>query len=345
MQAAVFRGPGKITVEETPPPSLEPDGLILRVEACGICGSDLRTLQHGMRFDREWQILGHEIAGVVAEVGSRIEGYRVGDRLAVAADIHCGHCYYCRRALYNLCEAWRLIGAHYPGGMAEYMALPADILQRGIVHRTPDGLSSVHATLAEPAASVLASQHEAGVEPGDVVAVIGSGPMGCLHVQVARARGARPLLIGRRAERLQVAEGLGAWQLLDSSQVDPVATVRAMTDGRGADVAIVACSSRQAQAQAVDMVRKRGRVLVFGGLPREDPITHLDSNRIHYHELRIYGTFSYHPSYHQVALDMLAHGQIEAGKIVTATYPLERVKEAFEAAHSASQLKVVITAS
>ena len=220
MQAAVFRGPGKLAVEELPYPELPPDGLILKVEAVGICGSDLRAYEHGLRFEREWQVLGHEIAGVVAEVGRDVPDYQVGERLALAADVHCHHCYYCRRALYNLCENWQVIGAHFAGGMSEYMQVPEPILRRGMVHRMPEGLSFVAATVAEPASSVLASQHDIGVDLNETVVVIGDGPVGALHVLVARARGARAILIGRRPERLRLAERLGAWQLLDSSQGD-----------------------------------------------------------------------------------------------------------------------------
>ncbi len=345
MKAAIFRGPGQLAVEEIAYPELPPDGLILQVKACGICGSDLRAYQHGLRFDREWQILGHEIAGVVAEVGRDVPDYQVGERLAIAADVHCQQCYYCRRALYNLCENWQVIGAHYAGGMAEYMQVPEAILRRGMVHRMPEGLSFVAATVAEPASSVLASQHEIAVDLGETVVVIGDGPVGCLHVQVARARGARPILIGRRAERLRLAERIGAWRIIDARQADTVAAVRALTEGRGADVAIVACASKEAQADAVNMVRKRGRVVLFGGLPKSDPITQLDSNRIHYDELHIYGAFSYHPRYHRMALDLLARGQIETDKIVTATYPLVRAVAAFEVALSRAELKVVLTAN
>jgi L-iditol 2-dehydrogenase len=342
VKAAVFRGPGRLAVEEVSDPELSPDGVIIKVEACGICGSDLRAFQHGLRFARDWQILGHEVAGTVAAVGAYVSDYRIGDRLAIAADVHCGQCYYCQRALYNLCEDWQLVGAHFAGGMAEHMALPAAILRRGIVHRTPDGLSSVHAALAEPASSVLACQSDAEVEPGEVVAVIGGGPMGCLMVQVARARGAKAILAGKHAERLAKARELGAWQVADVEQADPVAAVRALTGGRGADVAVVACASREAQAQAVQMVRKRGRVVLFGGLPKADPIVHLDANRIHYDELRVIGAFSYHPRYHAVALDFIARGQIEAAKIVTASYPLDQAIEAFAAAKSPDALKIVI---
>ena len=343
MKAAIFRGPGKLAVEEIPYPELPPDGLILKVEACGICGSDLRAYEHGLRFPREWQILGHEIAGVVAEVGRDVPDYKPGERLAIAADVHCHKCYYCRRALYNLCEDWKVIGAHFAGGMAEYMQVPQAILRRGIVHHMPEGLSSVAATVAEPASSVLACQHEINVDLNETVVVIGDGPVGCLHVQVAQARGARAILIGRRPERLKLAEKIGAWQLINAQGTDTVAAVRELTDGRGADVAIVACASKQAQADAVYMVRKRGRVVLFGGLPKSDPITQLDSNRIHYDELHVYGAFSYHPLYHKMALDLIARGQVAAHKIVTATYPLERAVEAFAAALSRSELKVVLT--
>jgi L-iditol 2-dehydrogenase len=343
MKAAVFRGPGKLAVEEIAYPELPPDGLILKVEACGICGSDLRAYEHGLRFPREWQILGHEIAGTIAEVGADVPDYCVGERLAIAADVHCHKCYYCRRALYNLCEDWKVIGAHFAGGMSEYMQLPEAILRRGMVHRMPEGLSFVAATVAEPASSVLASQHDIGVDLNETVAIIGDGPIGCLHAQVARARGAKAILIGRRPERLKLAERIGAWKLLDSSQGNIVEQVRALTEGRGADVAIVACASKQAQADAVYMVRKRGRVVLFGGLPKSDPLTTLDSNRIHYDELHLYGAFSYHPKYHQMALDLLASGQIEAEEIVTATYPLAQAVEAFAAARSRSELKVVLT--
>ena len=343
VKAAVYRGPGRIAVEDVPDPDLSPDGILLKVEACGICGSDLRTYRTGMRVDREWQILGHEVAGTVAAIGANVADYAVGDRLAIAADVHCGRCYYCQRALYNLCEDWKLLGAHYAGGMAQYMALSEPILRRGIVHRTPAGLSSVHASLAEPAASVLACQSDAGVEPGEVIAVIGGGPMGCLMVQVANARGAKAILAGKHAERLEMARALGAWRVVDVEASDPVAVVRDLTDGRGADVAVVACASHEAQSQAVRMVRKRGRVALFGGLPKADPIVHLDANRIHYDELRVFGAFSYHPSYHAVALDLIARGAIDASRIVTATYPLDRVEEAFAAAKDANALKVVLT--
>lgn len=345
MKAAVLRGPGRLACEEIPYPDLPPDGAILKVEACGICGSDLRAVAHGLRFDVPWQVLGHEIAGVLVEVGPEVTDYKVGDRLAIAADVHCHDCYYCRRALYNLCENWKLLGAHFPGGMAEYMQLPPAILRRGIVHRTPDGLSSLGAALAEPASSVIASQERLDLQPSEVVVILGDGPIGALHVEVARARGAKPILVGLGMDRLKLIEdrGMQPWKIFDTTQVDIVTEVRALTEGRGADAAIVAAPSKEAQAQAVNMVRKRGRVSLFGGLPKTDPITHLDSNRIHYDEITILGAFSYHPSAHATALDLIARRLIDADKIITAAYPFSRLEEAFKAVTDRRELKVMLT--
>ena len=342
MKAAVYRGPGKLAVEDVPTPACPADGVLLRVEACGVCGSDLRTYTSGIRFDREWQILGHEIAGVVTEVGANVSDYTVGDRLAIAADVHCHACHYCRNALYNLCENWKVIGGHFPGGMAEYFAMDAEILRHGIVHRTPDGLSSVEASVAEPASSVLASHEFVRVRPGELVVILGGGPMGCLHVQVARLRGAQPVLADVAASRLDLARGMGAVALIDSSAADLDAEVKALTHGRGADVVITACPAKQAQTQAVEIVAKRGRVVLFGGLPKKDPMTPLDANRIHYNEISVVGAFSYHPDMHALALDLMSRGDIRAGDIVTSTYPLSGVVDAFEAARSGTQLKVVL---
>jgi L-iditol 2-dehydrogenase len=345
MRAVVVRGPGHLAVEEVPYPELPPDGLILEIKACGICGGDLRTWQGGLRTGgAEWQILGHELNGIVAEVGSEVHDYQVGDRLAVAADVSCHDCYYCDRALYNLCENWKLLGAHYPGGMADYMRLPFDILRHGIVHRIPDGLEHIPAALAEPMSSVIASQHNINVDLGENVLIIGAGPIGCLHIEIAKARGAHPIIVELVEERLAYAESLGVKAAIKGGDDEQVLEqVRALTGGYGADVAITAAPSKYPQALAVRAVRKRGRVVLFGGLPKQNPITELDSNIIHYNELRIFGAFSYHPRFHQIALEMLADGQIQVDKIITNTYPIERALDAFEALKAGKEVKAVIT--
>lgn len=343
MKAAVLRGPGKLAVEEIPTPEVPPDGLLLKVMACGLCGSDLRSYQHGMRYDSEWQILGHELNGVVAEVGADVDDYQVGDRLAVAADVSCHNCYYCDRALYNLCENWKLIGAHYPGAMAEYMLLPVDILRRGIVHRIPPNLSHIDAALAEPMSGVLASHYNIGLELGETVAIIGAGPIGCIHVEIAKARGARPIIIELNPQRLAKAEALGVEAAVQAGDQDVISKVRQLTNGYGVDVSIVAAPSAIAQAQAVQMMRKRGRIVLYGGLPKTAPTAEINTNIIHYDELTVFGAFSYHPRFHQLALEMLDRGQIQVEKIISNTYPLEQVVEAFESAMAGDEIKAIIT--
>ncbi len=345
MKAVVYRGPGKVACEEVPVPALPPDGVLLKVAACGICGSDLRTYRHGMRGNLDFQILGHEISGIVAEVGAQVTGYAPGDRLAVAADVHCHECYYCKKALYNLCEKWRLIGTHLPGGMAEYMLLSHEILTHGIIHRIPDTLADLPSALAEPASSVIWAQQQLLIEPGEVVVIFGDGPIGALHVQVARARGAKAVVVGLTGERLEMfrRRDLGAWKVLNNDTDDVLAEVRSLTDGRGADAAIVAAPAKSAQAQAVHIVRKRGRIALFGGLPKNDPLVELDTNRLHYDEVSVIGTFSYHPDIHRTALDLLDRGLIQADKIITAMYPFERAEDAFKAALNSTELKVVLT--
>jgi L-iditol 2-dehydrogenase len=343
VKAAILHGPKQLTVEEIPTPQTPDDGILLKVMACGVCGSDLRTYRHGPRFAVDNVIMGHEIGGTVAEVGPRASGYAVGDRLAIAPDVHCGQCYYCRRGLFNLCDDLKFIGTQYPGGFAEYLALPGEILARGIVHPMPEGISFKEATVAEPSSSVLSSHFKAGTTVGDTVVVIGAGPIGCLHVEVARARGARAIIAELAPERLKMAERFGPDEVIDSSREDPVARVRALTGDVGADIVIAAVGVSAVHNQAVEMVRKGGRVVLFGGLPKNQAMTTLDGNIIHYGEIAVVGAFSYHPTCHKLALDLIAEGKIRANKLITHTFPLDDVAEAFETAARGEGLKIVIT--
>jgi L-iditol 2-dehydrogenase len=287
---------------------------------------------------------GHEVAGTVVAVGHGVQGYRVGDRLAVAPDIHCGTCYYCRRGMYNLCDELHFLGISpgYPGGLAELMTLTPEVLTLGIVHRMPGGLSSRHAALAEPMSSVLACHDKAGTSLSDTVAVMGAGPIGCLHTAIAKARGARVILSEPSETRLAMAEGFGPDVLLNPIDMDFVTKVRSLTGGRGADTVICANPVAATQAEAVAAVRKGGRVVLFGGLPKARPETTLDANVIHYGEITVVGAFSYHPEMHALALEVLSRGLIPADDLITHEFTLDAVGEAFEVAASGQGLKVLV---
>jgi L-iditol 2-dehydrogenase len=344
MRAAFLVGPCELQVRRVPVPAVPHDGLLLRVEACGVCGSDLRRWKEGPPVP-EGVVPGHEVAGVVEQVGPEASGFEPGDRLAVAPDIHCGRCYYCRRGLYNLCDELHFLGITpgYPGGLADKMALSGEVLTYGVVHRMPEGLTAVEGTLAEPASSVLATHHKAGTSLGDTVLVIGAGPIGCLHIAIAKARGARVIVSQRSPQRRAMARRFEPEAAIDPSREDLVARVRELTGGLGVDMAICANPVAATQAQAVECVRKGGRVVLFGGLPKAQPMTTLDSNRIHYGEIEVVGAFSYHPTFHELALDALRRKLIPADLLVSHTFALEQVGQAFETAASGEGLKVVVT--
>jgi L-iditol 2-dehydrogenase len=345
VKATFVTGPMQIELRNTPTPQVPDDGLLLAVRACGVCGSDLRRWREGPAEGSAHLIAGHEISGVVEAVGPRTTGYVVGEHLAIAPDVHCGLCWYCERGLYNLCDNLRLVGITpgLDGGFAEHLVLPAAVLAGGIVHRVPDSLTAVQAALAEPLSSVLASHAAAGTTLGDTVVVMGAGPIGCLHMAVARARGARVILSEPSATRRVMAERFQPDLVVDPASEDAVVAVRRATDGRGADVAICANPVAATHAQAVELVRKRGTVVLFGGLPKADPTTVLDGNRIHYGEIRVVGSFSYHPSYHSLALDAIARGTIHSDQVITHTFPLDEVERAFQVAASGEALKVMVT--
>jgi L-iditol 2-dehydrogenase len=351
MKAAFLVGPRQYAVREIPDPVAPPDGIVLEVEACGVCGSDIRRWREGPPTgagsyeEMDGIVAGHEIAGTVIEVGDEVTDYHVGDRLAVAPDIHCGTCYYCRRGMYNLCDSLHFLGITpgYPGGFAEKVVLTHEVLTLGIVHPIPETLSSRHAALAEPMSSVLASHDKAGTSLADTVAVIGAGPIGCLHIAIAKARGARTLISQRSATRRELAAQFDPNAIIDPTTEDFVARVRALTGGLGADMVVCANPVAATQAEAVEAVRKGGRVILFGGLPKADPMTTLDGNVIHYGDIEVVGAFSYHPTMHELALDVLDRGLIPADALITHTFSLDEIAEAFEVAATGQGLKVLIT--
>ncbi len=350
MKAALLTDKRTYEVREVPDPEAPRDGLVMRVEACGVCGSDVRRWREGPPAGEgslagiPGIIAGHEVVGTVISIGESLQDYRIGDRLAIAPDIHCGECFYCRRGLFNLCDSLHFLGITpgYPGGFAEKLQLTGEVLRLGIVHRIPEGLSSQHAALAEPASSVLASHTKAGTDLDDTVVVIGAGPIGCLHIAVAKARGARVIVSQRSETRRELAKGFGPDAVIDSTRENFVERVRALTEGRGAEMVICANPVAETQAEAVLAARKGGRVVLFGGLPKADPTTILDGNRIHYGEIEVVGAFSYHPTMHALALDVLDRGLIPADRLITHTFALDEIDEAFDVASGGLGLKVLV---
>lgn len=347
MKAMLLKGAGRIEPAELPEPSCPPDGLILQVKACGLCGGDIRAFNHGNPIPGGTEIMGHEVTGTVAAVGADAAGgFKEGERLALAADIRCDACYYCRQGLPNLCHNLKILGKHVAGGFVEYMVLTDEVLRRGIVHRLPEGLDFVQGTLSEPLSSVLSAHDLLGVGFGQTVVVIGAGPMGCLHAALAKARGAfRVILADRSRLRLALAEQAlatsGVDCFLNPDETDLEVKVREMTDDLGADAVIVACPAPEVPGQAVRLVKRRGTVGVFGGFPPGRDRLEIDGNILHYGEIRLVGNFSYHPRYHRLSLETLAARVIDPDPFIT-VYPLTGLAEAIDDASQGKVLKAVL---
>ena len=341
MKAAVIEDIEKIVVREVPDPVCDAGSVVVKVEACGLCGSDIRNYHAGLRSGTKSQVMGHELSGSVVQVDGSVSRFAVGERVAIAPDVSCGVCYYCRRGLVNLCVDHRMIGTHWPGGFAQYIHLPAEVLAHGMVHHMPEGLSWGQGALAEPASSVLAAQQNAGIGLGDTVLILGDGPVGCLHIEVARARGAaRVIMVG--LARLSQAKAFAPDALIDAASQDPVAEVKRLTDGLGADAAIVATPVAKTQTQGIEAVRKRGTVILFGGLPKNNPTATLNTNLIHYNEIHVVGAFSYPAYMHEKALTVIKAGQIDAKKYFTRTVSLDGIVDGIRAAEAGEALKVLV---
>lgn len=342
MKAAVFEGIENMVVREVPVPQCEEDGILVKVEACCICGGDIRNFHTGLRYGVEKQIMGHEIAGVVEEAGSKVTRFKVGDRVAIAPDVSCGECYYCKRGLVNLCMNHKMLGTNWPGGFAQYIYLPSVVLNRGFVEHIPGGLSFEEAAMAEPASSVIACQEYVNVTLGDTVVIIGNGPIGCLHIEVARARGAAKVIMVGHERRMEAVAQFNPDHIIDSDKQNPVEEVLKLTDGLGADIVICCAPVTDIQEQGVEMVRKRGKVVLFGGVNKNNPMTTLNSNLIHYNEISVIGSFSYPSTGLYQAVKLIAGGKISARKYVTKTVTLDRIPEGIAFAKQGKALRVAV---
>lgn len=341
MKAAVFEGIEKLAIREVTVPRCGRGELLVKVEACCICGGDIRNFHSGLRYGIEKQVMGHEIAGIVAEAGEGVTRFKSGDRVALAPDVSCGECYYCRRGLVNLCLHHKMLGTNWPGGFAQYIHLPAEVLTRGFVEPIPDHIGFEEAAMAEPASSVIACQEFNNVSLGDTVVILGDGPIGCLHIEVARARGASRIIMSGLT-RLEAIPQFEPDLIINSATQNPVEAVLKATGGIGADIVICAAPVTSIQEQAVEMARKRGRVVFFGGVNKNQPMTTLNSNLIHYHELTIVGAFSYPATGLQKAVQMIAEKKIAARKYVTKTVRLEEIPEGIAYAEQGKALRVAV---
>ncbi len=343
MKAVVVRAPMDFAVEDVPLPEIPKGGLLLKILACGLCGSDLRTLRMGHRNVTFPWIIGHEICGRIEELGPGYKGaLNVGDTLAVGPLAYCGTCEFCQDGEYELCENQREIGQVWAGGLAQYMALPEDCIRLGNIQKISEGADPVLAAVAEPVSSCVNAQEKADVKLGETVVIIGAGPIGCIHISLARARGAQKILIiDLSPERLKMAESFKPDAVINGGECDAVQEVLRLTGGKGAHVVITAAPAPQAAVQAVEMARKGGRVVQFGGMPKDNCKPGVDMNLVHYNGLHIIGTSTFAPRHNRIALQLLMKGVIPRDKLVTHTFPLSDFENGAKLALDGKVLKGV----
>jgi len=342
MKAAVLEQLERMALKEVPTPEVDADSILMKVEAVGICGSDIRIYRHGNSRVQLPQILGHEAAGRVVAVGANVTRFSVGDRICLGADVPCGECVFCEAGIGNNCQINYAMGYQFAGSFAEYVLLNKMVVNYGPIHKIGDGISYEEAALAEPLACVLNGLELSQVKLGDTVVVIGAGPIGMMLVEVAMKMGARVLLVNRSRPRLEIAKRLGAAAYICSGDEDAVQRVLEETGGLGADVVITCNPSPESQVDAIRMAKNRARVNFFGGLPKDRAIVPLDTNLIHYKELFVHGAHGSLPRHHQQAVELINNGIIDMSKFISHRFPLERIEEAIRVAESHEGLRVIV---
>jgi L-iditol 2-dehydrogenase len=343
LKAAVLTGVQNFELRQVPDPQPPRGGLIVKVETCAICGTDVKMYKYGYSAAKLPLIPGHELAGTIAEVGENIQGYHEGERVAVAPNIPCGTCFYCQRGMQTSCDRLQTIGVHRDGGFAQYVMIPPQAVKQECVIPIPKGISFEEAALIDPASCAINACELSRVKVGDVVVVMGAGPAGCLNVEVCRAFGAQKIILVQRSlPRLKQAEFTGADVYISPLRENVIERVMQETEENGADVVIVACGSGEAQQQALKMVAKRGNVNLFGGLPKDNPFIKFDSNLIHYKEAFVIGTHGCSTRQCKMALDMIASGKIKAKEYISCRLGLSDFLQAIKLAEERKGLKIFV---
>ncbi len=338
MKGASAGKPGQVQIVEFPDIPLEAGEIMVAPLACGICTTDVKMVQQGAQ-DVKYA-LGHELAGKVVETTPESR-WQIGQRVIVAPYLPCGGCYYCLHNQAALCTHLYDVTI-YPGGLAERVKIPRPLAERG-VFPIPNNVSDTIAALSEPVGCVIKGIEDSHFNDGDAVLVVGDGPMGLFSAAVARAYGAFPVIVaGMTPHRLEMAKGLYADVIVDITNESLVKTVQAHTDGRGADIVIVAVSNVDALTSGIEAVRPGGVVNAFAGVPNGSTLP-LDIRKIHYQQYYLTGSSGLTPSHLEKALRLLGSKRIDFSPLVTAEFPFEAAAEAVAYASNRTGLKAVVT--
>jgi L-iditol 2-dehydrogenase len=345
MKALRMYGKNDMRLQEVEVPSIGEGDILVRVKSVGICGTDLRILNNGMPHIDEShpRILGHEFSGLIERVGSRVEKYGAGMRVAVAPNLGCQNCRSCHNGDVHLCKDYRALGVQLDGGFAEFVRIPEEAVLAGNVMRIPDQVGFDEASINEALSCVYNGFTKCTINRGDRVLVMGAGPIGIMTAQLAKSMGASMVIISNRSVgRLEICNKL------DSSfitvQADQLrARIEELTNGEGVEVCITANPSPEAQAEAVELMALNGRINFFGGLPKDRQLVSINTNLIHYKQLMVTGTTKANNEHFRTTMDMIASGKLQVKPLITGHFELDNHKAAFESAASSTGIKTVFS--
>jgi L-iditol 2-dehydrogenase len=344
MEAAVYHGQEDVRLETVPVPETGRGEVLIRVHTCGICGTDLKKIATGSHSAP--RIFGHETAGKIVVVGRDVDNFKVGDRVMVFHHIPCGQCYYCRHKVFAQCPVYKKVGATAGfepsgGGFAGYVRAMDWIVRKGVV-RIPDGVSYEQASFIEPVNTCMKAIELLRIEPGELVFVIGQGPIGIMLAALAKRAGATVVTSDLYPQRLKISEGYGLRHNVDASRANPHTLVRELSEGRGADAVILATAGNNLIRPAIDAARPGGRVMLFAQTQRSEVV--IDPAAVCVDEKTLMGSYSASVDLQDENVRLVFSGEIDFERLITHRFPLRQAVEALHlAAHPApDSMKVVI---
>ena len=348
MKAVVLHGPdnypNNYEVTDIPKPTCGDDEILLQMKAAALCGTDKRIFTgaktKGVRPD---SVVGHEICGLISEVGKNVKGYSAGEKVAIANVIPCGHCPACLSGRENACMDRKAIGYEFNGGFEEYVLIPKVCIESGNVVKLPESVSFEAGALIEPLACCIRGLRNTGTGFNDTVLIIGAGPIGLMHLELSKIAGARKVIVSELdADKREIAMKLGADRVVDSANEDLAKVISEETDGYGVDRIVMAIGITGLVNDTLKLAKKGGTVCLFAGFPK-GKTAEIDPSIIHYNELHVTGSTAYKRIDYLQAADMVKTGKIDLDAIVSAKFGLDDFRDALDLHMSGKALKVVIT--
>lgn len=340
MKAVVCYGQNNLKMADLPIPDIADDEVLIRMTACGLCGTDIQKIRGDSVVNPT--VLGHEVVGEIVKKGQQITHFNLGDRVITAIHVPCFTCHYCRKGHYTICEQFRKNNID-PGGFAEFIRIPA-LHVKHLTYKVSENVSDEEATLIEPIACCLHGLKQANIKPLDKVLVMGAGTIGILHAQLAKVQGADTVIISDISEfKLQTALAVGCDHIINVAEKDIVSEINRLTNNQGVDVVIIAAGVASLLADAMNVVRRAGRIVVFSGFDK-DKMVSIDASRFFKDEITIVGTYSVTPYELPEALDLLEKKKLHTKEMITHVFPLDKLSEAIELSINPTQqvLKVII---